>query len=100
MNDGRVDGWGHRRDGQHYAGGHGQHHGYGHGHHNGYGRYGVGRGYGYIGPSYGWGYGSYVQPYFAPYRTVRVFVPFPFPHWIFRRVYDGPPVATPYYSPY
>ncbi len=30
---------------------------------------------------------------FRPFRTVRVFVYDPFPHWIYRRVYDG-------YDPY
>jgi hypothetical protein len=92
--DGRGDGRGHAAYSRHYGGGYGQHYGYGYGH------FGVGHGYGYISPSYGWGYGSYAQPHFDPYRTVRVFVPFPFPHWVFRRVYYGPPVASPYYSPY
>ena len=102
--DGRGDGRGHAGYGQHYGYGHsqrygyGQHYGYGYGY--GYGHHGVGHGYGYTSPSYGSGYGSYGQPYFDPYRTVRVFVPFPFPHWVFRRVYYGPPVAAPYYSPY
>ena len=103
--DGRY-GRGHGGYSQHYGGGHDQHHRYGHsqrygyGQHYGHGRYGAGHGYGYTSPYYGWGYGSYAQPYLDPYRTVRVFVPFPFPHWVFRRVYYGPPVAAPYYSPY
>ena len=28
-----------------------------------------------------------------PFRTVRVFVYAPFPHWVFRRVYFAPPFA-------
>lgn len=45
----------------------------------------------YYRPYYGHGY---YRPYFHPYRSVRVFVPFPFPHYVVRRVYD------PYYDPY
>ena len=68
--------------------------------HGGHGRHGVRHGYGYTG-RFGWGYGPYVQPYYLnPYRTVRVFVAFPFPHWVFRQVYYGPRVAAPYVSPY
>lgn len=28
--------------------------------------------------------------FYPPYRLERVFVPFPFPHWIVERVYVGP----------
>ena len=37
---------------------------------------------------------SYYRPYVRPYRLVRVYVYYPFPHWAIRRVYD------PYYDPY
>jgi hypothetical protein len=30
------------------------------------------------------------RAFFRPFRTVRVFVYDPFPHWIIRRVYDDP----------
>jgi hypothetical protein len=41
-------------------------------------------------PFYGRSYygRSYYRPYFRPYRSVRVFVYDPFPHWVVRRVYD------------
>jgi hypothetical protein len=35
-----------------------------------------------------------------PYRTVRVFVYFPFPHWVLRRVYDDVSVVGPGCDPY
>ena len=45
----------------------------------------------YFRPHYG--YGARIA-YPRPYRVVRVFVPVPFPHWVYRRVY----YATPYYG--
>ena len=47
---------------------------------------------------------AFARPYRA-YRVVRVFAPFPFPHWVYRRVYYRPyyPAYPPYagaYSPY
>lgn len=39
--------------------------------------------------------------YAAPYRTVRVFVAFPFPHWVLQRVYtDATVVLGPGCNPY
>jgi hypothetical protein len=64
-----------------FRGGHG--HG-GHGHFHGHVRpyYGARFRYGY---PYPYAYPYY--PYAAPYRVVRVFVPLPFPHWVYQRVY-------------
>jgi hypothetical protein len=44
----------------------------------------------FSGRSYGRGFGDRfgIWPFVRPYRTVRVFVYFPFPHWVLRRVYD------------
>jgi hypothetical protein len=55
------------------------------------------------GRSYGWGFGDRFEnsPFVRPYRTVRVFVYYPFPHWVIRRVYDDPTEAfEPNYDPY
>ncbi len=38
-------------------------------------------------------------PFFRPHRFVRVFVPFPFPHFVVRTVYYGP-AYDPGYYPY
>ncbi len=65
------------------------------------GRYSGGRYYGgrYYGGRYYGGFDNRV--YAAPYRTVRVFVAFPFPHWILRQVYaDGSFVVGPGCNPY
>lgn len=41
------------------------------------------------------------RPSFRPFRTVRVFVYEPFPHWILRRIYDDATVVVgPDCSPY
>ena len=46
----------------------------------------------------GW---SWDRPFFRPFRTVRVFVYEPFPHWILRRVYDDESFEVePYCDPY
>src|SRR5215471_4428415 len=53
--------------------------------------------YGYPAPAYA----PYAYPYYRPYRVVRVFVPVPFPHWVFRRVYYAPHYGYRYgYRPY
>ena len=53
-------------------------------------------------PYYGHGrarpyYGAYRHGY-RPYRLRRVFIPLPYPHWIYQRVYTyaPPPYAYPY----
>lgn len=48
-----------------------------------------------FGRSYGRGFGDRFEsrPFFRPYRTVRVFVAFPYPHWVLRRVYDDATVV-------
>jgi hypothetical protein len=35
-------------------------------------------------------FGRTHRPFFRPFRSVRVFVYDPFPHWVVRRVYDDP----------
>ena len=42
--------------------------------------------YGYPAPAYA----PYGYRYYRPYRVVRVFVGFPYPHWVYRRVYNAP----------
>jgi hypothetical protein len=51
----------------------------------------VSSGYPHYGYSYAHPYYSYGYPYYRPYRLVRVFVPVPFPHWVYRRVYYSVP---------
>jgi len=67
-----------------------------HGYHNHGGDSRYGHPYGY-GRRHGYGYRSYgpYQPYYGSYpgyyggypayRVVRVFVPIPYPHWVYRR---------------
>jgi hypothetical protein len=55
----------------------------------------VSSGYPYAYPYYAHGY-----PYYRPYRVVRVFVAFPFPHWVNRRVYYPAPYARYGYRRY
>jgi hypothetical protein len=40
-------------------------------------------------------------PFFRPFRTIRVFVYDPFPHWVLRRIYDDATVEVgPDCNPY
>jgi hypothetical protein len=56
-----------------------------------------------FGRSYGRGFGDRFdsRAFVRPYRTVRVFVAFPFPHWVLRRIYDDATVMVgPDCNPY
>ena len=49
----------------------------------------------FFGRSYERGFGDRFEsrPFFRPYRTVRVFVAWPYPHWVLQRVYDDATVV-------
>ncbi len=54
-----------------------------------------GFGYGY-GPRVSVGFYGPPVPYVRPHRLVRVFVPFPYPHFIWRHADRGIPHVRPY----